>query len=105
MSHPRVRFGTIHADAVDMRQALDAVVAMVRAGKGGYVVTPNVDHVVLAETDEGLRNAYAEASLSLADGMPLVWMAKLVRRPLPEKVSGSDLMVPLIQRAAAEGMR
>lgn len=101
----KVRFGTIHADAVSFREALDYVTELVREGNGGYVVTPNVDHVVLAESDEGLRLAYADAALSLADGMPLIWMAKLTRQPLSEKVSGSDIMMPLLERAAQDGLR
>ncbi len=101
----KVRFGSIHADSVTFSEALDYVIALGREGLGGYVVTPNVDHIVLAEKDEGLRLAYADAALSLADGMPLIWMARLLRLPIPEKVSGSDIMLPLIERAAADGLR
>ena len=43
---------------------------------GGYVVTPNVDHVVLAEENDALVDAYAHASLSLVDGMPLLWWSR-----------------------------
>ncbi len=101
----KVRFGSIHADAVTFREAVEYVIDLVREGHGGYVVTPNVDHIVLAETDEGLRLAYADSSLSLADGMPLLWMAKFLRTKIPEKVSGSDIMMPLIERAAQDGLR
>jgi N-acetylglucosaminyldiphosphoundecaprenol N-acetyl-beta-D-mannosaminyltransferase len=90
---------------VTFRDAVDYIIDLVREGHGGYVVTPNVDHIVLAESDEGLRLAYADASLSLADGMPLIWMAKLLRTRIPEKVSGSDIMLPLIERAAHDGLR
>jgi N-acetylglucosaminyldiphosphoundecaprenol N-acetyl-beta-D-mannosaminyltransferase len=69
------------------------------------VFTPNVDHVVLAHEDARLREAYARASLSLADGMPLIWTSRLLGTPLPEKVSGSDFVGPLLERAAARGWR
>jgi len=46
-------------------QALDEVVKLVAAGEGGYIVTPNVDHVVQAERNEELRTAYEEASWSM----------------------------------------
>ena len=42
--------------------------------------------------------------LSIPDGMPLLWIASSLGTPLPEKVSGSDLLVPLLQRAAEEGL-
>ena len=52
-----------------------------------------------------LSAAYAGASLSLVDGTPLLWSARLLGRPLPQKVSGSDLLEPLIARAALRGWR
>jgi len=101
----RFQVGAIHADCVTFAGAIDAIADLVRAGAGGYVVTPNVDHVVLAERSSPLRTAYAGASLSLADGTPLVWLSRLLHPRLPEKVSGSDLTVPLLKRAAREGWR
>jgi N-acetylglucosaminyldiphosphoundecaprenol N-acetyl-beta-D-mannosaminyltransferase len=77
----------------------------VAAGEGGAVFTPNVDHVVLAHENPRLREAYARSSLSLADGMPLLWTARALGTPLPEKVSGSDFVGPLLERAAARGWR
>jgi N-acetylglucosaminyldiphosphoundecaprenol N-acetyl-beta-D-mannosaminyltransferase len=86
-------------------EAIDAVEALVRARRGGAVFTPNVDHVVLADRHERFRRSYARADLCVADGMPLVWASRLVRRPVPEKVSGSDLVPALMERAAARGYR
>lgn len=56
-----------------------------------YVVTPNVDHAVMFETHAGLRDAYRDASLVLADGLPVVLASRLLKKPLPERVAGSDL--------------
>jgi N-acetylglucosaminyldiphosphoundecaprenol N-acetyl-beta-D-mannosaminyltransferase len=103
--HDRLQLGTIHADCVTFAGAIDAIADLVRDGAGGYVVTPNVDHVVLAEHSPELRAAYAEAALSLVDGTPLVWLSRLLGPRLPEKVSGSDLAVPLLERAARDGWR
>lgn len=105
MSQARLELGTIHADCVTFAAAIDAIAALVQARAGGYVVTPNVDHVVLAERSPELRQAYADAALSLADGTPLVWLSRLLQPQLPEKVSGSDLALPLLERAAHEGWR
>lgn len=101
----RLRLGAIEVDRVSMRQALDAIEGLVTAGRGGLVVTPNVDHVVIAERHAEFREAYAAAALSLADGMPILWAARLLGSPLPEKVSGSDLLLPLVERAAARRWR
>jgi N-acetylglucosaminyldiphosphoundecaprenol N-acetyl-beta-D-mannosaminyltransferase len=102
---PRIRIGKLSIDVLRRQQAIDAVVHLVRAGKGGTVFTPNVDHVVQVEHDEAFREAYEKASLSFVDGTPVLWAARLLGTPLPEKLSGSDLFEPLIERAAAEGLR
>jgi N-acetylglucosaminyldiphosphoundecaprenol N-acetyl-beta-D-mannosaminyltransferase len=101
----RVRLGRLWIDALGFAEALDAVEALVRAREGGAVFTPNVDHVVTAEDDEPFCAAYAAASLALADGQPLVWAARLLGTPLPERVAGSDLVWPLLERAGRAGWR
>lgn len=104
-SHSTFHIGTLDIDDLTLAEALDAIVALVRAGQGGTVLTPNTDHVVLAEHDARLRDAYAGASLSLVDGTPLLWLSRLLGPRLREKVSGSDLVFPLMARAAADGLR
>jgi N-acetylglucosaminyldiphosphoundecaprenol N-acetyl-beta-D-mannosaminyltransferase len=101
----RVRFGTIWVDSLTFAAALDAIEGLVESGQGGAVFTPNVDHVVMAESDAAFREAYANASLSLADGQPLVWASRLLGSPVPERVSGSDLLGPLLARAGERGWR
>ena len=102
---PRWRLGGVIVDRLGFAEALAAIEALVDRGEGGAVFTPNVDHVVIAETDARLRAAYARVSLSLADGMPVVWASRLFGPRLPEKVSGSDLVLPLMRLAAARQWR
>lgn len=101
----KFRFGKIHADYITFKGALDAIEELVSTGSGGFVVTPNVDHVVIAEKNTGLQDAYRRASLSLIDGMPLVWMSRLLGHPFREKISGSDLVWPVLRRATSKQMR
>lgn len=100
----RVLFGRIHADHVTFDESIERIVSRARRREGGFVVTPNVDHVVLAQHDGELRAAYSSAFLSVADGMPLLWMARLFGTPLPAKISGSDLTLPLVAAAAEAGV-
>lgn len=105
MSPPRVRIGQLAIDAVTFAQALDKIAQLVDRRNGGTVFTPNVDHVVKAEHDAHFRRAYSHADLCLADGMPLLWASRLLGSPLPEKVSGSDLIVPLVRLASERRWR
>jgi N-acetylglucosaminyldiphosphoundecaprenol N-acetyl-beta-D-mannosaminyltransferase len=104
VSH-RLRLGQLEIDPLTFAEALDAIEELVDRGRGGAVFTPNVDHVVLAEDDPEFRAAYADADLVLADGMPLVWASRVLSVRLPERVAGSDLVVPLLARAAARRYR
>ena len=101
----RTRIGRIAIDVLSFAEAIDAIDRLIASRAGGTVFTPNVDHVVLADEDPGFREAYDSASLSLVDGKPVLWASRLVGTRLPEKISGSDLMMPLAIRAAARGWR
>ena len=105
MQRKPIALGHTVADPVTQQEALAAVDALIAARQGGFVVTPNVDHIVLAESDHEFRHAYRRARLSLADGQPLIWMARALGTPLPEKISGSDFIEPLMAYAAANGKR
>lgn len=102
---PRMRFMNTEIDNLTMEEALQAIDALASSGKGAYVVTPNVDHIVQLEKNEELRAIYRDASLILADGKPLLWIAKLYGTPIREKISGSDLFPLLCKRAAEKGYR
>ncbi|HET9517774.1 MAG TPA: WecB/TagA/CpsF family glycosyltransferase [Actinoplanes sp.] len=72
------------------------VVAIVRdaidAGRGGRIITPNIDILRQAQVDARVRAYLADADLVVADGMPLVWASRLSGTPLPERVAGSSLI-------------
>lgn len=92
-----IGLGRLRVHPVTMEGAIDHIISMIYAGRGGFVVTPNVDHVCLVERDGELRSIYARADLVLTDGQPLVWLARALKTPVPEKVSGSDLTLPLLR--------
>jgi N-acetylglucosaminyldiphosphoundecaprenol N-acetyl-beta-D-mannosaminyltransferase len=105
MARSTVRIGQLDVDAVTFGEALERIAGLVARQEGGAVFTPNVDHVVKAEHHSEFRQAYRRADLCLPDGMPLVWASRLLGSPLPEKVSGSDLLIPLMELAAKRGWR
>lgn len=105
MSPQRLTIGRVPIDVVTFHQAMERIEALVDAKQGGSVFTPNVDHVVNVDSDDVFASAYQRASLSVADGMPLVWASKVLGQPLPERVAGSDLLEPTLQLAAKRGWR
>lgn len=56
-----------------------------------HIHTLNVDHIVIAEKNETFKNIIKNAEMVLADGMPLVWLSRLNKTKLKNRVTGSDL--------------
>jgi N-acetylglucosaminyldiphosphoundecaprenol N-acetyl-beta-D-mannosaminyltransferase len=101
----RVEIAGVHVDNVSMAEAIVRIEELIRHRQPCYVVTPNADHAVRIHQDAAFRHAYRQAALVLADGMSLVWAARLLRTPLKEKVSGSDLFPIFAEVAARRGHR
>ncbi len=94
-------------DDLNMDEALDRLDAFVaigrETGKTHQVATVNADFVVKAMHDPELRYLLQDADMATADGMPLVWGAKLLGVELEGRVAGSDMIPALAQRAAEKG--
>lgn len=101
----RIKFLNTYIDNVTMSEAIDYIDALIQDKKPSYVVTPNVDHIVRIEKDKEFQKIYEEADLILTDGKPLLWIAKKLKTPIKEKVSGSDLFPELCKLAAQKGYR
>jgi N-acetylglucosaminyldiphosphoundecaprenol N-acetyl-beta-D-mannosaminyltransferase len=71
-----------------------------RAGSRACVFSANVDQLVRYRRSAGFRQAYGTADLIVPDGMPVVWAARLLGRPVAERVTGIDLMHGLCHLAA-----
>lgn len=101
----RMKFMNTEIDNLTMEETLQAIEHLIQENKSAYVVTPNVDHIVQLETNKELQDVYANASLILTDGKPLLWIAKWYGTPIKEKLSGSDLFPLLCERAAKRGYK
>jgi N-acetylglucosaminyldiphosphoundecaprenol N-acetyl-beta-D-mannosaminyltransferase len=90
---------------VTAAETLQRIEMMIESRHPHYVVTANVDFLVQARSDAELRSILLDAHLVLCDGMPLVWASRLLQNPLPERVTGADLVPELIRLAAKRGYR
>ena len=99
----RIQLLNTEIDNLTMQEALNRIDALARAEEPAYVVTPNLDHIVTMERDAHFREAYAHADLILADGKPLLWIAKAKHTPIIEKISGSDLFPRVAELASRRG--
>jgi N-acetylglucosaminyldiphosphoundecaprenol N-acetyl-beta-D-mannosaminyltransferase len=85
-----------------MQQTLDHLFASLSSGRGGWLVTANLDFLRRHVKDPQARALYDQADVTVADGMPLVWAARLQGDDLRERVAGSSMVALVAERAAVE---
>ena len=95
----------VQFDAVTLTQAVDQALDQIRAGKKGYVVTPNPEIVYAAMDDPSFCEIVNRASLVLADGIGVVYAAKILGRPLQGRVPGIDFASLLMHRMSQNKLR
>lgn len=101
----RMEFLNTKIDNLTMEESLKIIDLLINIKNPSYVVTPNVDHIVKLEEDKEFQEVYENANLILTDGMPLIWISKIKKTPIKEKVSGSDLFPKVCELAAKKGYK
>ena len=97
------RFLNTYVSNITMNEALDNIEKMIKSKKKSYVVAVNVDVIMKIEQDEELKKITDEADMVLTDGNPLIWISKLKKTPIKEKISGSDLVPKLCELSDRKG--
>lgn len=82
-------------DANDLKESVKKVRAAVAGRRQLFISTPNLNFLVACQSDVAFRRSVIRSDLSLADGMPIIWFARLLRVPLPERVAGASLFESL----------
>jgi N-acetylglucosaminyldiphosphoundecaprenol N-acetyl-beta-D-mannosaminyltransferase len=100
---PIVTLCGVHLHALTAAGCIAHIMAELHSGRGGWMVTANLDHLRRLVRDPRYGELCRDATLVVADGMPLVWASRLQGTPLPERVAGSDLIWSLSRAAAQAG--
>jgi len=82
-------------DAVDMAQTVDRLLASADDGERCFFSTPNLNFLITSLADAAFRDSVLRSSLSLADGMPIVWLARLLGLPFTARVAGATVFEQL----------
>lgn len=100
----RAEVAGVLVDRVDQRAATSTLERFLGDGASHQVVTVNSDFVRLAHRDDSYRALLNRADLAVADGMPIVWLSRLGRDPLPMRIPGLDLLEDSCRLAARDGV-
>jgi N-acetylglucosaminyldiphosphoundecaprenol N-acetyl-beta-D-mannosaminyltransferase len=88
-----------------MDDAIELVDRIVQNRTPEFIITANLNYLMLAEGNLDLREVNQKCCCILADGNPIVWRSKFEPNPLPCRVAGSDMIVELARLSAARGYR
>ncbi len=105
MPAARVNILGVGVSAINMASALDTIDGWIARGDPNYVCVTGVHGLVESHRDEHLRAIHNRAGLVTPDGMPLVWLARMMGFPGVDRVYGPDLMLAVCERSVGPRYR
>ena len=102
LKHPIAVLG-LPLDSLTAAEAVEAIDGLIHSGETHQIATANLDFWLNSLSDRHLHRIIAGCSLVLPDGMPLVWVSKLLGCPLSGRVTGVDLVPALAELSARKG--
>jgi N-acetylglucosaminyldiphosphoundecaprenol N-acetyl-beta-D-mannosaminyltransferase len=107
---PTVRVPTRRVLGVDFALtdyggAMDAMDGLVATRERGYVCAVAVHALMVAQDDPAMKAALAGSTLTVPDGMPIVWALNRLGARLDDRVYGPELMLRYCERCAEQGHR
>ncbi len=100
---PRANILGVPVSAVDMGTTLGAIAGWIERRERNYVCVCNVHTVMECQRDEQVRRLYHRAGMVTPDGMPLVWVSRMLGYAGVARVYGPDLMLEIFAQSAARG--
>lgn len=92
-------------DNITMTEALDKALELMNEKRSAYTVTPNPEIVMACFETPELASAVENADMVLADGIGVIYGAKLLGTPLKQKIPGIDFASALFPIMAQRGMK
>lgn len=100
----RIRLLDCYFDRITEKDAVDWSFDIIRSGRQAYICTVNVAILMMMRSHSQLIRFIDGASLVVADGQPIIWLSRLLKCSLPERVTGIDLIEAIAERAEKEGL-
>ena len=85
-------------DVIDMATAIERIEAAVDAGRPFLVSTCNLNFLAQSLSDPSFRESVQMSDFATADGMPVLWLARLMGIPFKARIAGSDMFEVLASR-------
>jgi len=101
----RITLMNIPIDSLTLEETIRRIDLAIQQGKHIHHAVVNAAKIVKMQKDRELFESVASADIINADGMAVVWASKILGTPLPERVTGIDLMEELVKLAHKRGYK
>jgi len=93
----------VRIEQTTTRDVAQTIEEMIDEGGFHQVATANVNFLINAQRDAELKRVLTNCDLVVADGMPVVWISRILGQGIVERVTGVDLIPMLATRATERG--
>ena len=95
----------IDVAAIDVATATDLIGQLATDAHGVYVTVTGAHGIVESVYDDRVREAHQRATVVVPDGVPLVWLGRLIGYNSIGRVYGPDLMSSIFSRSELRQLR
>jgi N-acetylglucosaminyldiphosphoundecaprenol N-acetyl-beta-D-mannosaminyltransferase len=99
----RAQFFGVPLDLLTMDQTVERCRELIESRQSAQHVVVNAGKIVMMQDVPGVREVVERCDVVNADGQSVVWAARLLGIPVPERVAGIDLMGELLALSEREG--
>ena len=90
-------------DAIEMPAVMQSIETAAANAIPFIISTPNINFLVNSQKDPEFREPLLLSDLCPPDGMPIVWIARLMGLPIKHRIAGSDIFEALKARLRPDG--
>ena len=105
MEHKKFQILGVNISAINLQSAGQILGQYIRSGQPHYVCVAPVSTVVSCQENEAYKNVVNGAAMVTPDGMPVVWLAKLLGQAEVSRTYGPDLMLKICEEGEGKGYR
>jgi N-acetylglucosaminyldiphosphoundecaprenol N-acetyl-beta-D-mannosaminyltransferase len=89
----------VKIDNKGLEEFLGTVDLFLSDGRQHHITTPNPEMIVLAQKDLYFKQILNEADLAIADGIGIIFAAKILRQKINKRLSGTDLAESILKKS------
>ena len=103
MENSRINILGVEFDSITLGEAVSRGMDIAAKRESRYVVTPNPEIVLAAIKDESFKAALSGASLTLPDGIGVIYSSRILGTPIKCRVAGIDFASGMLEGLAKKG--